>query len=165
MTLSKARQFTRDRTPSLARARFVGFNQQAVPVRFSTQDWPFVVTTIIESMDEAETADYLAAFINDVVNRRAPFVSIVDARRMTSAPSAKVRRMIADWEQANGDRGSRYNRGVAFVTESALIRGAMTALHWISPPKVPTTYHATMELAKAWARERLASNEPSVRAS
>jgi len=136
----------------------------AVPVRFSTQDWPFVVTTIVESMDEAETTEYLNSFIDRVIGRRAPFVSIVDARRMTSAPSAKVRRMIAEWEATHGDRGSRYNRGVAFITESALIRGAMTALHWISPPKVPTTYHATMESARTWGTEQLGDDIVRMRA-
>lgn len=151
-----------DRASALAALRFVGFNRGAVPVRLSTQDWPFVVTTIVESMDETETTEYLTSFLDQVVNRRTPFVSIVDARRMTRAPSAKVRRMIADWEQANGDLGSRYNRGVAFVTESALIRGAMTALQWISPPRVPTVYEATMESARVWARTQLGEAARSV---
>lgn len=122
-----------------------------------------MVTTILESMDEAETAAYLDEFIEKVVLRKSPFVSIVDARKMNRAPSAKVRRMIADWEAQHGDLGTRYNRGVAFVTESALIRGAMTALQWISPPKVPTVYEATMESARLWAGTRLGSTSASLR--
>jgi len=132
-----------------------------VSVRFSTQDWPFVVTTIVETMEEAETTEYLDTFLAQVVGRRSPFVSIVDARKMTRAPTAKVRRMIADWETANGELGPRYNRGVAFVTDSALVRGAMTALQWISPPKVPTVYEATMEAALVWARTRLPDEQRS----
>lgn len=130
-------------------------------VRFSTQDWPYVVTTIVESMDEVETAEYLDSFLAQVVGRRSAFVSIVDARKMTRAPTAKVRRIIADWETANGDIGARYNRGVAFVTDSALVRGAMTALQWISPPKVSTVYEKSMEAARAWAATRLADEGAS----
>lgn len=107
-------------------------------------------------MGEEETSAYLADFLTRVVARDQPFVSLVDARRLTSAPSAKVRRTIADWENLNAERGSRFNRGVVVVTESALVRGAMTALQWLSPPRVPTTYEATIEAGESWARARLA---------
>lgn len=127
-------------------------------IHFTTNEWPIVITTIDESMDEVETEAYLTAFLSDVVGRNRPFVSIVDARAMRQAPSAKVRRIIADWEERNAATGARYNRGIAFVTESALIRGAMTALHWISPPKTPTTFEASMEAARRFASTRLAAS-------
>jgi len=43
----------------------------------------------------------------------------------------------------------------AIVTDSALVRGAMTAVNWLHRPRVPTTYVATLEDAERWARERL----------
>lgn len=131
----------------------------SMPIRFSTAEWPVVVTTLEGSMSESDTAAYLSAFLAEVIGQRRRFVSIVDARALVEAPSAKVRRMIAEWEQGEAASGAQYNAAIAFVTDSALIRGAMTALHWMSPPKTPTTYVATMEAARAFALSRLTDAE------
>ncbi len=122
---------------------------------FDVQSWPLVVTTIVGDLDEASLREYLDNFLAKVIGRGEPFASIVDARRMDSAPSAKVRRIIADWEIINGAAGERVNVGIAIVTTSMLVRGAMTAIQWVSPPRVPTTYEATLDAALIWARARL----------
>ena len=44
----------------------------------------------------------------------------------------------------------------AIVTDSALVRGAMTAVNWLHRPRVPTTYVASLDDAERWARARLA---------
>jgi hypothetical protein len=44
----------------------------------------------------------------------------------------------------------------AIVTDSALVRGAMTAVNWLHRPRVPITYVASLDDAESWARARLA---------
>lgn len=124
-------------------------------ITLKTSDWPIVLTTVEGDIDESNLVPYFAEFQSRVLARAQLFSSIVDATRITSAPSARVRRLIADWEVEHGAVGERYNVGVAIVTTSALVRGAMTAIQWISPPRVPTTYEATMPAAIAWAHGHL----------
>lgn len=126
-------------------------------IRLDVSQFPVVVTTLVDAMEEAELSSYLDDFLAKTVAKRQPFVSIVDATQLHAMPSARARRTIADWENRHAEEGSRYNLGVAVISESALIRGAMTALQWLSPPRVPTVFVPTMEKAYAFAGERLAT--------
>jgi hypothetical protein len=64
------------------------------------------------------------------------------------APNAYWRRRFA--EQRNGMTAPRVFNSV--VTTSAVLRGVLTAMNWISapPPHVKTLHHATFEEASAW---------------
>ena len=124
-------------------------------ITLKTSDWPIVLTTVDGDLDERELVPYFAEFQSRVLARAQLFSSIVDATRITSAPSARVRKLVADWEIEHGAVGEKYNVGVAIVTTSALVRGAMTAIQWISPPRVPTTYEATVPAAISWAESHL----------
>jgi hypothetical protein len=120
-----------------------------------TQNWPLVITTVTGDLDEPKLRRYLDEFTSTVLGRGQLFASVVDARSVAAAPSARLRKIVSDWELAHGSVGKRWNAGIAIVTTSALVRGAMTAIHWISPPLVPTTYEAKLESAIAWAWARL----------
>jgi hypothetical protein len=120
-----------------------------------TQDWPIVITTINGNLEEAQLLTYFDEFMTRVLQRGELFASIVDARNIDDAPSARVRRIVADWENQHGAMGEKVNVGIAIVTTSALVRGAMTAINWISPPRVPTTYEARLNDAITWANARL----------
>lgn len=125
---------------------------RGVPALLDTSRWPIVVTTLVGTFDETAAEAYLADFVARVLDRHSPFVSIVDTRGANMAPSAKVRRRVAEWEATYGDVGVKYNRCVVYVSDSAIMRGAMTALHWLSPPRVPTFTEATLEEAERRAR-------------
>ena len=120
-----------------------------------TQNWPLVITTLTGELEEAPLRKYLGEFTAHVLGRGQLFASVVDARNVSAAPSARLRKIIADWELAHGAVGGTLNVGIVIVTTSALVRGAMTAVHWISPPLVPTKYEAKLEAGLAWAWARL----------
>jgi hypothetical protein len=126
-----------------------------MPIALSLERWPLVDTTLVGETSDAEMLAYLDDFIARVVDRHEPFVAIVDARLMRGAPSARMRRMIADWEEKHANVGSRYNRGFVLVSQSTLMRGVMRAIHWMSPPRIPTIIVATAQEAELWARGHL----------
>lgn len=137
-------------------------------ILLTTRDWPIVLTTVTGDIDEDRLRVYFDEFMRRVLSRGELFASIVDARNLDTAPSARVRRLIAEWETQHGAAGEKVNVGIAIVTSSALVRGAMTAIQWISPPRVPTTYEAKLDGAIQWAHARLAERgvrpNPQIRA-
>jgi hypothetical protein len=119
----------------------------AMGITLDISRFPLVVTTIGTTLLADDLEPYLADFLTRAVRRGDPFVSIVDA---------DVRARLAAWQKAHDAEGERTNRGIAIITDSALVRGAMTAVNWLHRPHVPTTYVATPEDAERWARARLA---------
>jgi hypothetical protein len=85
-----------------------------------------------------------------VVNKPVAFVLVVDAD--SERPPPKWRRRLA--EQRRELTSPRVL--MAIVSSSALTRGIMTAMNWVSPPPahVQMVNHATVEEAAAWV-ERL----------
>ena len=83
-----------------------------------------------------------------------PICSIIDLRR-ASVPSAALRRRQADWQRAHDDALRRYCRGAAFVTTSALVKGAVIAIGWLQPWPHPVNYFTTISEAREWAMEEL----------
>jgi hypothetical protein len=121
--------------------------------------WPIVVTTVGGELLEADLEVYLEDFMNRVVKQGHPFVSVVDATALTVVPNSRVRHRIGAWEVKNASLGERVNRGIAIVTQSSLVRGAMTAVNWMHPPRIPTVYEARLDVALQWARRILAEAE------
>ena len=87
---------------------------------------------------------------------------MVDTTGMTAAPTARQRRSLADWQIKTQDIGNRYNLGIAMVVSSALIRGAMTAMNWLFPPKVRTEVLSEWGPAVAHLEQVLASHNMAI---
>lgn len=86
-----------------------------------------------------------------------PFVCVIDASMM-DVISAERRKRLAEMEVKYKPLDLRYNRGQAYVVASAPMRGAITALHWLSPPVYPTMTFKSFEEACAWAKNKLAAS-------
>jgi hypothetical protein len=133
----------------------------------STEHWPIVVTTLGNGATDADYDVYFAEFRAKVLNRRQKFTSLVDVSGVTEAPSAAQRKKIADWQKAEEEVGSRYNVGIAMIFTSRVVRGALTALHWLFPPPTVTVTFGTRLEAYEWCIERLEETgvpiPPSVR--
>jgi hypothetical protein len=114
-----------------------------------THLWPLFVTIAPARFD----ADDIHAYIADVsalYGRKERFATLVDTTAIEDLPGAAARRALADWQNATIDQIKAYNVCTATVLSSALVRGAMTAMHWLfRPPNeqvaVPTI-HAGFEL-------------------
>ncbi len=83
-----------------------------------------------------------------------PFASVVDVS-MLEVLSADRRKLLATMEEKYKPIDLRYNKGQAYVVASAAMRGAITALHWLSPPVYPTMTFKTFEEGLGWARAKL----------
>jgi hypothetical protein len=116
--------------------------------------FPIVVTTLPPYLFDETVDEYLRQFVVEVLARRSPFVSIVDAVNLKELPSATIRKSMAEWQLKNID-ADPYRLGLGIVTERRLVRGFMAVLELVYPSKSVATYHASLEVALAWAKERL----------
>ena len=94
--------------------------------------------------------------INDGVATGPPYrkaVIVVDAS-VELVPPAKVRRMQAEWTNAHADKLQKILHAMAFVVPSAMTRGAMTAVLWLTRPAWPMVTQPSLESAMTWALEQ-----------
>ena len=68
-----------------------------------------------------------------------------------------MRRKAADFISAEGTRSARLCKGAVQVTQSALVRGAITAIQWVTPPPYPHTVVGTWPEALAWISRQAAA--------
>lgn len=71
---------------------------------------------------------------------------IIDARDATRPPP-DVRKMQAEWMEENRDLIARTCLGMSFVMPHRIVRGALTAIFWVSRPPVPYRVHANLSEA------------------
>jgi hypothetical protein len=125
--------------------------------RYSTELFPLVVMTCPAHFEPSDVSDVLEAYAADVIAARRTFTLVVDATPISELPTALVRRTITDWMKRMESVASPLMLGIALVTSSAIIRGAMTAVNWVVPPRVPMAYEPTLDAGIAWAITRLES--------
>jgi hypothetical protein len=132
-------------------------------VEFSLDFWPVVVMTLHGTLN-AEAADQMAAAFVEALSRRSTMVHIVDARGVSERPDALVRRKLADYITRSRDPAKQFSLGTVIVVNNALLRSAITAIHWVAPSPVPTVATETMEEAVEQCATWLRSNRVSVSA-
>lgn len=82
-------------------------------------------------------------------------IAIMSEVRGTPPAGAGERRRMADIASALDGKAGRKICGSAVVTDSALMRGVLTAVGWIHSPPYPLRPFADDQEARAWLRERL----------
>lgn len=112
--------------------------------RFSTAYRPLVVVTCPARLTTEDTGRFLDEYTREVLDAKIPFVLVIDATNVTEVPNAAVRRQISEWMTQVEHYGGHVLRGTTAAMRSAIVRGAMTAIHWIVPPKVEFTFHPTL---------------------
>jgi hypothetical protein len=119
----------------------------------STQRWPVVVINFPPAFSDADLEEHLLE-CERLLRREQPFYCIRDLTQIKQVPGATLRRTAATWEQANRAALGRVLIGVANVSASTLVRGAMTAMRWISPSPFPETTVSTLQEALRWGHGR-----------
>jgi hypothetical protein len=115
--------------------------------------FPLVRITFDGAVAEHAFDQYLQT-VSRVYMRRAKVATIFDARR-AAPPTAKERAKQAAWLKQHRDVIGRFSCGSAFVIESAIVRGGLTAILWLAPIPGAHTVVATVAEAEAWALARL----------
>jgi hypothetical protein len=82
------------------------------------------------------------------------YINVIDATN-GKAPTAKMRKMIADFGNLHQSHEMQFCKGKAFVFTNPMIRGIMVAVLWMRSSTVPTQVFKTIPEAIAWGREQL----------
>ena len=88
---------------------------------------------------------------------RHPCAWVVDLRELLRVPPHQ-RKLFADHLKRFEAHDVAYNQGSAIVVPNTLVRGIMTAVFWLSPPRFPNQAFASVGAAKQWASQRLAGS-------
>ena len=111
---------------------------------------PVVVLTMPSKFDDAALTAALTAATRWLLEEvDAPFGFIADLQRPL-AISPRQRKLVASAEAAYAHVDARFNAGQAFVVGSAISRGIVTALTWLSPPVYPYVVVSSIAEAFAW---------------
>jgi hypothetical protein len=111
-------------------------------IRVSDELWPLVVITY---PSRTEPDDWEAMFdaMRRIHERRARFYTLHDATR-SGVPSAVERAVIGRHTLATEAVTRKLLIATCIVIDNALIRGALTAIHWLAPPAYSTTVVASV---------------------
>jgi hypothetical protein len=119
--------------------------------------WPVVIISGAEPAPiSVAAANELHVIMDELFSRRQRFAIILDGRGM-GMPDAKARRALADFAKSREHLFARFIVADATVFESAPLRGVVTAINWMAPPKHPVRAFGDLESAVSWATELLAA--------
>lgn len=113
--------------------------------------------SLLEARETLQAADVdgIFAHYRALCRQQVRFVAISDVRAATKLPDAATCRRFGEAADQLSEELHSWSLGGAVVLESALIRGALTAIEWIYHPRRPTTYFYDLHGAVTWAMERL----------
>jgi hypothetical protein len=97
---------------------------------------------------DAELGAFLAE-LDGVLRIPGQRVCVFDLTRAQPG-TARQRQLQAAWIGKNETVLAREFAAAALVTDSAIIRGAVTAIFWVRPLPFPTRVVATLASAEAW---------------
>jgi len=126
--------------------------------RVDASAWPMVVNrTLAKELSNEQLSAALGA-MDRLLNSRKDRFSIVHDYRGFGRFDAVQRKMVIEYGRINTLRTLARCAGIAFVMDSAVLRGLLTAVHWLQPPKTRTKVFADVNAAMRWA---LALHKPS----
>jgi hypothetical protein len=116
-------------------------------IRSTAVDWPIVLTEFPSSAvsDDALRAllVHLEAALRDALAHKERLFFISDLTEMRQITPARQRQIAGQWMKQTFDLSKAASVGHATVTPSAVLRGIMTAVFWITPSPRPTFPVAT----------------------
>lgn len=119
--------------------------------------WPLLLERMpVVFPNDDDTLDAWIAHVEAVMAKHAsPFVMVVDALPTKVTANAHARKRMADW-LSESDAYRRHCLGTIFIVGSPMIRGAVTAINWLTRPNPPRTMVGSMSDALAESRVLLA---------
>jgi len=120
-----------------------------VGLRFDVSMWPLVVVTMPPVTATADF-DYLRQCYEDVFAQPNRHALVVDTTTIVRVPDASLRRQMKDFEDSRRPIIRQKNIGSAIIIQNPLVRGAYTALRWISPQPAPNKAFGTLQDAARW---------------
>lgn len=125
-------------------------------IHYDRAAWPVVIATIEGTPDDGDLERFIRENWSDL-ERQEPYVLVLDVRRIGGV-NPKLRRRLAEFISANETILRRYRAGVAYVLDSSLTRGVLTAIYWLKPPPYRYDFFKTVDDAKAWGTRCVAQH-------
>lgn len=110
-------------------------------------------------LDEREFDAYLR-FLDFNVARTAAArtkIALLFDGREVGRVSPSIRRKQADWIKENMDMSRQNCAGFAYVLDSSMVRGMLTAILWLVTMPADYTITATVAEGETWLKQQLAT--------
>ena len=129
---------------------------EGVELVFDVSMWPLAIITM-PPVTTIEDITYMQACYEHLFAAPDRHALIVDSTKIVRVPDAAMRRDLKAFEDSRRDEARAKNIGSAVVIQNALVRGAYTALRWISPQPAPNKAFGTVREAARWCIEGIES--------
>jgi hypothetical protein len=116
--------------------------------------FPIVLVWFGRTYTDEEWAASLTA-IHELTRGKHKFVVLNVTRPDMETPSARHRKAIADWNADYVASGCNAILGWGSVIESTVLRGVITALHWVTKFPYAQATTSTLEQGLEWAQQIL----------
>lgn len=130
----------------------LGSKPDGVKLEFDVSMWPLCMVTMPAEMTP-EDIDFLQASYEHVFAAPNRHALIVDTTMIEKIPDATLRRKMKEFEDSRRPIIREKNIGSAIVLSSSIVRGAYTALRWISPQPAPNKAFGNVRDAARWCIE------------
>ena len=139
----------------------IGVRPATAGIQFDVSMWPLAFVTMppIISIGDIEYLQESYAQVFAQPNRHA---LIVDTTGIEKIPDATLRRRMKEFEDARRPIIREKNIGSAIVLSNSLVRGAFTALRWISPQPAPNKAFSNVRDAARWCIEGIEADGQDV---
>jgi len=127
----------------------IGVQPSGVGIDFDVSMWPLVLVSMPATM-QVEDIVYLQESYEYVFAAPTRHALIVDTTTIEQIPDATLRRRMKDFEDGRRPIIRDKNIGSAIVLSNSLVRGAYTALRWISPQPAPNKAFSNVRDAARW---------------
>lgn len=135
-----------------------------VGIEFDVSMWPLVQVTMPPVIEVADIT-YLQQSYEHVFAAPTRHALIVDTTTIEQIPDATLRKKMKDFEDGRRPIIRDKNIGSAIVLSNALVRGAYTALRWISPQPAPNKAFSNVRDAARWCIEGIEADGQQVPAA
>ena len=132
-------------------------------VQMDVSRWPLVVARYPDVLDDASQEAHFDD-IRALLRRNERYAILLDLRRVSHGADAKQRRRYADFLEETSPDLARLCLGTAYLTESLLTRGVLTAVLWLKPPVYPHMITGDEGKAMEWLHQKLDGEQPAARA-
>lgn len=118
--------------------------------------WPvLVVTQRVEQLTDSERLASLEASSAVLAAHGADRYAMVLDNRKAGPMPATQRKLMADYMEKHAMRARSRCVCTAFVSDSVVMRGVLTAIMWLRKPEVETQVFGDLDDAITWARGKL----------
>jgi hypothetical protein len=117
--------------------------------------WPLVITRLAGKLT-LEDAEIVVRESTAVLKRFEAHASIFDCSGVLELPDAVVRKRFGEFTGWSAPLSKKSTVCTGLVIQRVVLRGALTAIHWIGRPVTPTRVFSTHAEAEGWCTDELA---------